>query len=194
MDPILIGYLPKLTKQRPDWLGSLAIEEVCSVSGCISAPPDGYLADWAHNGLCLFDTVEKARAAIAMEDAHRVYEVYAYKLTLTTYGPAGEREIAFEDLPQLAGPPPACTPLTADFERLGYDCIQTEWSRAIAGFGCSPLSCNYRASQIDVNRYCLIEELDRARAIARQFAVEQPEPGDYYVVEVWRMRRSAPST
>ena len=45
------------------------------------------------------------------------------------------------------------------------------------------------AREIAVNRYCLIDTLDDAIATARIFAGEQPEPGDYYVVEVWRKRR-----
>jgi hypothetical protein len=40
------------------------------------------------------------------------------------------------------------------------------------------------ASEMPVNEHCLFPTLDAAIAGAVRFAAEQPEPGDYYVVEV----------
>ena len=37
---------------------------------------------------------------------------------------------------------------------------------------------------MDVNEFCLFSSLDAALAGADAFSVEQPEPGDYYVVQV----------
>jgi len=44
-----------------------------------------------------------------------------------------------------------------------------------------------------VNVHCLFPTLALAIAGAERFAVEQPEPGDYYVVEVLEGARIAPS-
>jgi hypothetical protein len=40
------------------------------------------------------------------------------------------------------------------------------------------------AAELAVNEFCLFAELSDAIAEAERFAAEQPEPGDYYVVEV----------
>ncbi|HME63078.1 MAG TPA: hypothetical protein VKH62_17680 [Candidatus Binatia bacterium] len=40
------------------------------------------------------------------------------------------------------------------------------------------------ADEIEVNEFCLFPEIDAAIAGAERFSREQPEPGDYYVVEV----------
>ena len=53
-------------------------------------------------------------------------------------------------------------------------------------FECSPLSCNGLATEVPVNRACLLDSLEEAVALARRCAREQPEPGSYFVVEVWR--------
>jgi hypothetical protein len=66
---------------------------------------------------------------------------------------------------------------------LGFDCVGKSMYTAL-GFECSPLSCNEMASEIAANQFCLFTDLDGAIAGAERFAVEQPEPGDYYVVEV----------
>jgi hypothetical protein len=44
-----------------------------------------------------------------------------------------------------------------------------------------------------VNEHCLFPTFDAAIAGAERFAVEQPEPGDYYVVEVLEGARIEPS-
>jgi hypothetical protein len=40
------------------------------------------------------------------------------------------------------------------------------------------------AGEVPANRFCLFETLEEELAAARRFSVEEPEPGDYYVVEV----------
>ena len=37
-----------------------------------------------------------------------------------------------------------------------------------------------------MNRYCLVDDLDTAIPMARDFAAGNCEPGPYCVVEVWR--------
>ena len=44
-----------------------------------------------------------------------------------------------------------------------------------------------------VNEHCLFATLQSAIAGAERFAAEQPEPGDYYVVEVLEGPRIEPS-
>ena len=75
------------------------------------------------------------------------------------------------------------TPLSQDYTRIGYDAVS--WSGG-TGFDCSPLSCNLRAPDYKVNRYCLVDTLDEAIAMAKDFSNGGSEPGPYFVLEVWR--------
>ena len=54
----------------------------------------------------------------------------------------------------------------------------------VLGLECSPLSCNGLAAEFEINEFCLLPSLDQAVDAAERFSREQPEPGDYYVVEV----------
>lgn len=40
MTPMLIGYFPKRTMKRPDWLKSADVDEVGSVSNHVSEGPE----------------------------------------------------------------------------------------------------------------------------------------------------------
>jgi len=81
-------------------------------------------------------------------------------------------------------------PLPASFGRLGFDVVSRH---SDATFECSPLSCNYMAREIPVNRYCLIETEAEAFQVARDFSRSEPEPGSYCLVEVWRADTDANS-
>lgn len=56
----------------------------------------------------------------------------------------------------------------------------------VLGFGCSPLSCNGRAAEFNVNRYCLIDNLEKAIRAGEHFGRTEPEPGPYYLYQVFR--------
>ncbi len=62
---------------------------------------------------------------------------------------------------------------------------------SVLGFECSPFSCNSMAGEMRANEYCLFDSLEAAIAGATRFSIEQPEPGDYYVVEVLENRQAA---
>lgn len=185
-DPILIGYLAKRVEKRPDWLKAAGVEEICSVSTCISGGVPDAIEHWSHNSLLLYDDEPALNKILQQEPDPRAYTLFAYKLQPRAFGPKSEAAIEMRDLPDRAGSRPSPAALPGAYVKLGYDCVQTEWHTTVAGFGCSPLSCNGMALEIPVNRHCLIDTLDDAIATARTFAREQPEPGVYYVVEVWR--------
>ena len=60
IEPQLIGYFAKKTATRPDWLKAPSVEEICSVAGCISVGPEGWIDRWEHNDMWVFDTPELA--------------------------------------------------------------------------------------------------------------------------------------
>jgi hypothetical protein len=78
-----------------------------------------------------------------------------------------------------------------DYECLGWDAVGTWFGIGqSATFDCSPLTCNGLASEIPANRFGLLDTIEEAVSVAARFAREQPEPGTYFLVEVWRRRRS----
>jgi hypothetical protein len=81
-------------------------------------------------------------------------------------------------------------PIPASFKSLGFDSVNKSMP-SVLGFECSPLSCNSMAGEMGANEYCLFDSMEAAIAGATRFSIEQPEPGDYYVVEVLEDRQPA---
>jgi hypothetical protein len=172
--PKLIGYFAKRTTKRPDWLKAARVEEVCSVSTCVSEGPDGWIDQWRHNEMWVYDTPELALSVVP-DAARGEFDLYAYQMfpVQFTDGP----QEAFE-IPQLH-----VEPLPSSFERLGFDIVSRSYGNT---FECSPLSCNHMAEQVAVSRYCLVDDADSAFRLAAEFEAGGCEPGPYFVVEVWR--------
>lgn len=192
MDPVLIGYCAKLVVERPEQLAAENIEEICSVSNCISSEPEGY-SDYSakRNAMWLFPTERAAAESVQPPEDREEFDIFAYKLVPVAFGDEGEQLDLDEDgeKPAFANACSTAEPLPADFELLGYDCPNKATDWPFSGFDCSPLSCNYMANEIPVNAFCLIDDLETALATASNFGKRQPEPGCYYVVEVWRKSR-----
>jgi len=189
LNPILAGYFPKRTARRPEWLEAAGVEEICSVSDCISPSPDGWIEHWLHNPLGLYPDEEIARRIAG--EGEPGFDIYAYRILDVAFPPGGPpRELTAEEERAFAAAGD-CTPMGAPFERLGWDAVGT-WLGIgqSVGFDCSPLTCNGMAAQIATNRYGLLDTLEQAVPVAIRFAREQPEPGTYFLVEVWRKRRS----
>ena len=179
MSPKLIGYFPKRTIKRPDWLACFNVEEICSVSDCISKAPVGWIDQWRHNECWAFDTQELAWSVVAA-DARSEFELYAYKMFPVRFDRGQKVAIDFPTLD--------VEPLASSFERLSYDAVSRSCDST---FECSPLSCNGMAKEFAVNRYCLIDTETEGFRIAREFSVSVPEPGPYYLLEVWREKTGA---
>lgn len=180
MTPTLIGYFPKRTAKRPDQLNAPAVEEICSVSCCISEGPDEWIEKWLHNECWAFDTQELAWSVVPA-DERATFDLYAYRMFPFRYEHGRAVEI---ELPSLQ-----VEPMNTRFVRLGCDAVSRYGG---AGFECSPLSCNYLAESHTVNRYCLLD----SEADAHRFAIEcsetEPEPGPYHLIEVWRLQTKLP--
>lgn len=174
MKPALIGYFPKRATETPEWLHGCAINEVCSVSGCISEDPEGWIDHWRHNDCWVFDTPALAWSVVHIDDRPN-FRLYAYQMYPVRFDHG--QAIAIE-LPDLN-----VAPLPPSFQRLGYDIVSRSCDST---FECSPLSCNKMAEQYAVNRYCLIDDEADAVQIAIEFSVSEPEPGPYSLIEVWR--------
>jgi hypothetical protein len=176
--PSLIGYFPKRVTPKPDWIHAPAVLEICSVSGCIAAPPEGWIGKWTHNDLWVYDTLPTAGAVLQAKERDE-FVIYAYRLLPVVF-----REGSDEPF-EASGVHPE--PIPDTFESLGFDVV----SRSVGtNFECSPLSCCNMAQELVANRFCLLPDLETAIDVALRFSVEQPEPGPYFVLEVLREARA----
>ena len=173
---MLIGYFPKRTMKRPDWLKAAGVDEVCSVSDCLSEGPEDWIDQWRHNEMWVYDTVELARSVIP-EAVRQEFDLYAYQMFPVIFKDGQQQPFEI--------PPLQVQPLPESFERVGYDAVSRTYG---TNFECSPLSCNHMAEHIAVNRYCLVDDVDTALRLAAEFEAGGCEPGPYHVVEVWRQR------
>jgi hypothetical protein len=174
MIPTLIGYFPKCTKKRPDWLNVAGVEEVCSVSTCVSNAPDAWIDQWRHNEMWVYDTPELAWSVVP-EALRQEFDLYAYEMFPVVFD--NGRQQAFQ-IPLIH-----VLPLPSLLEPLGYDVVSRSCGTS---FECSPLSCNHMAEHVAVTRHCLVADPDTAFRLAREFEAGGCEPGPYYVVKVWR--------
>jgi hypothetical protein len=51
-----LGYIYTGVVKRPGWLKATQVDDIYSLSGCISAPFADYIKYWKHNGFWLFDS------------------------------------------------------------------------------------------------------------------------------------------
>lgn len=177
MEPILIGYFPKQTMLQPDFLKSAGVEEISSAATCLSKEPDGWIDRWLHNEMWLFDT--PALAWIVVPEIERAtFHLYAYEMFPVKFTKQGQEPFTPSSL--------GVEPLSSSFKLLGYDAVSRSYDNK---FECSPLSCCHFAGKIPVNSCCLFADAETALRYAAKFGIEEPEPGPYYVVSVWRQQQ-----
>jgi len=165
-----------------DPTSTTGVVEVCSVSDCISEPPPDWEKRWDFNQACCYADPAEAIATIPPGE-RSTYAVFAYWLLPGTADPSQMFDSSLPPLPASNGP--------TDFEILGFDVVEMNASLAsgpsrLPAFGHSPLSCNYMAREIRVNRYCLVDGEDEAKRLVERFNEEQPEPGTYFAIRVAR--------
>lgn len=180
------GYLYKTVMPRPDGLAAPGVEDILSVSGCISPAFADYASHWKHNGFWLFDRPEDMAAIAAEEGAELATMALFYIEVLArefdTKAGAWRQQALMPDEPVLVRPP--------DGARLmGYDVVSFAMGNAPE---CSPLSCNGLAATIPVNRHCLFDTPESAKAALEQGLFRNAEPGPYRIMAVYRCDQSAP--
>lgn len=129
---------------------------------------------WRHNELGWFNSVGDSLSVVPRE-RYESFRHFAYRMAPQFHRDGGRLATVLpHDVHPEAIPP--------DFILRGFDAV----SRFADGnlFEHSPLSCNHVAAELDVNEYCLFSSVDAALAGADLFSLEQPEPGDYYVIQV----------
>ena len=165
-----IGYLAKRTKKCLDHtLGS--VEEICSVSCCLSKAPPGARELWRHNTMSLYASEALALGVIPAEQDREAYDFYAYFMPPVAFDDGAPRDLNQDERNALSGATTDVEPVGSDYLLLGWD-IVTNWVGWADGqaFECSPLTCNGLAKEITTNRYGLIDGLERAFALVQYHA------------------------
>jgi hypothetical protein len=178
------GYFARRVAPAPEHLGAPGVREICSVSECMSPGADDWISAWRHNGFGWFNLVADA-VSVVPEARRGEFRLFAYRIHPDVFqGPAR----VTVSLPGDVHP----EPLPEGFRSIGFDSASRSSAEGLS-LECSPLSCNGLAAELPVNEHCLFPSLAAAIAGAQRFAAEQPEPGDYYVVEVLEGPRIDPS-
>jgi hypothetical protein len=175
------GYLAKAIAPAPDGLAVQGVPEVCSVSPCISAPVAQWFATWRPNDCGWFNRIDDAWAVVPVRERAR-YRMFAYRLV-----PTGLRKGT--QLPPWVPQDVHPERLPDTVVSLGFDAVSKS-ADCGQGFEHSPLSCNGMVGEFHANEFCLFAPVEAASAAATAFFAEEPEPGDYDVVEVLEDRRS----
>ena len=173
------GYLAKRIVTRPDWLKAVHVEEILSLSGCVSENFTNYLPFWKHNGFWLFDSPE-AIQVLAAEQAIdlsgcRFFYYEAYELEFD-----GE-EKQWHGFGPEKSLPTAVQPWEKK-ELAGFDVVTFSSGTAPE---CSPLSCNSLAETLPVNRHCLFDTFEMAKQQIDAGGFEHSEPGPYRIFSVY---------
>ena len=176
--PQFVGYFPKRTLPKPDWLNVEVVAEIGSVSNCMSRGPEDWISAWKHNALGFFDDEPTALALAASESGS--FDFYAYELY-----PLAALDNVVEPIKINVQP----EWVAAGYKFLGFDIVTRSMGHF---FECSPLSCNHAASHYVVNSYCLID--DEAQAYQALLDMSDPgagvEPGPCYLIKVYRKELS----
>jgi hypothetical protein len=174
-EPIFVGFFPKRTQPAPTEFNSGNILEIASVAECISSGPEGWIQHWKHNPMGFFDTQKLASQVI--ENDPEEYDLYAYRVFPVRCKGGETESISITNAP---GDVPEA------YRFLGYDIVTKSQADF---FECSPLSCNYLASDYEVNQFCLIDDLEvAAQALVDICQSGKAEPGPYYLFAVYRNR------
>lgn len=176
---IPIGYMAKKIALKPHWLKNNQVEDIYSVSDCISHDFDDYINYWQHNGYWLFNSPEIIQK-LAEENNIQLdglqffyYKAYEYQYyhdssEWKTYEP----EHAFETNIKV--------PRHKTLE--GYDIVSFSLQNKPE---CSYLSCNYMAQTIQVNQHCLLKTLEYAKNLLNDKVFDDCELGPSRILAVY---------
>ena len=182
MDPFVpIGYFPKDTTVPVGWADSDRVNEICSVSDCISSGPKDCIERWIHNDYGYYNS--ELDAVSVCGESEIMFRVLEFRMMSTVFTSGESAPFAIPEVPIV--------PFSPKFKSIGFDVANGSPGRNIIPFlGCSPLSCNGMAREIPVNEFCLLDSLELAIALAKRFSIGEAEPGPYFVVEI--LRQPAP--
>ena len=178
---IPVGYTAKKVVSRPDWLEVPLVQDIYSVSNCVSKNFLDYIPFWRHNGYWLFDNPDIIRD-LARENNVSLEEHIFF------YYEAYEKEFDEERMQWQSFEPedfPTNIIPTTKRELQGFDVVSFSLG---TNPQCSPLSCNYLAREMRTNSHCLLESFEEAKQYLETGKFENCEPGPYRIFAVYTIQ------
>lgn len=180
-----IGYLYKRVASRPDWIGAEHVEDIYSLSGCVSEVFADYINYWRHNGYWLFDA-PRVMEDLAKENGFSLgdLKLFFYEAYEMEYNDSDKQWQSF-----------------APEDSFGTN-VQSPEHRRLEGFDvttfgvhtspeCSPLSCNSLSETIRTNRHCLFETFDEAKRAVETGLFDNSEPGPFRITAVYSVAQGS---
>lgn len=172
---IPVGYNAKIVARPEAWLRNDVVEEILSVSECISDSPIDHTSLWLCNSWWLYDSealLEQALSSSAIPEG-AVVRRFFYEVHPEFF--VEGRRLPAVDVPSSA----VARPAGLVFRGFDVTCFHS------GPPDCSPLSCNSGAKDFAVNRHCLLDTLEQALDVALSIDGGAYEPGPYGVLAVW---------
>ena len=180
---IPVGYMAKKVIKKPEWLKADVVQDLYSVSNCLSKDFADYIKYWKHNGYWFFDSTEiienLAKENLLELEATKLfyYEVYEHEFH-------DDDNVWHSFKPEASFQTDVIVPEIKFLE--GYD---------IATFSvgtspeCSPLSCNSLAFMIKTNKHCLFDLFEEAKQSLERGQFKNSEPGPFRIFAVYSTER-----
>ncbi len=175
------GYMVKAIAPKPDWLsGAKHVQDIYSLSDCISKNFCELSDYWRHNGHWLFDDLQMIRQ-IASQNVIDLsamswfyYEVYDQDYD---EGKKSWAAYAIDDFPSNVVAAP-------DKKLCGFDIVSFSTGNRPE---CSPLSCNHLCEIVETDEHCLLPSFERAMELVQSAAFDRVEPGPYRIFSVYEL-------
>ena len=175
---IELGYMAKRVADRPEQLSVVHVVDICSVSDCISEDFADFAAHWMHNQYYFYDSPDIIRTICAGDDISlpdlQSFFYRGHDLQFDAINQKWEKYAFDLSVAENVKSP-------SSNQILGFDVVTYSTQNAPQ---CSPLSCNYLASKIPVNKHCLIDKLDDAIKHLENGLFDNTEPGPFRIIEV----------
>ena len=178
---IPVGYMAKKVIKKPDWLKADVVQDVYSVTNCLSKDFADYIKYWKHNGYWFFDSPEIIED-LAKENSLEFqgtklfyYEVYELEFH-------DDENVWREFKLEASFRTDVVIPNIKFLE--GYDIVTFSVGTSPE---CSPLSCNSLASIIKTNKHCLFDSFEEAKQSLEKDQFKNSEPGPFRIFAVYSL-------
>jgi hypothetical protein len=173
------GFMAKWVSSKPEWLAAPLVEDIYSVSHCVSKDFCNYIPHWKHNGYWFFNDIPTLQQVAAQEAVDLesctlfYYEVYDQEFdTESNTWKQFKPEPSFE----------TCVAVPQEKQLEGYDVVTFSVGTSPE---CSPLSCNQLAEHLPVNPRCLLATFEEAKRLVQDGVFDTSEPGPYRIFAIF---------
>lgn len=181
---------PDMLKQihfQPDWLKNVGhVEQIYSTSSHISKDITDYIGYLQPNGLGFFNELTNMQTlALSKELNPSSFSWFYYEAYEKEFDEDTKAWSEFQHNDFSAN---VTLPLATALKLVGFDVVTFSDVP-----GCSPLSCNYIYSKIQVNAYCLLSTFKQARQALEAGLFDKTEPGPFRIFAVYTLEPSRSS-